>query len=310
VKRLALLALLALACAVGARTGSAQTRYVSDQLKVGIHAGQTLDSPILALVASGTALEELRRAGELVQVRTPDGITGWVDGAYLASNPPAEVRARQALTALDQSRSELAKLQASDANLVKRLKEGMDKTRGELARARASNADLAERLKAMDKTRGELARVQASNADLAERLKEMEDRAHSAEKSLLASQREEAPKARAAEAAATATSEALREIQHLAEQNQQLKQRVAELEAVQTMAAEQPPATSSRPDPGPPQPMPRLGPALPSDNPYATILAWEAWVWLLLGSMGLLALALGAYLVDWNLRRRHGGFRI
>jgi len=258
---LALLALLALMGSLGARTGLAQTRYVGNQFKIGIHADKTLASPILGLVASGTPLEELSRADPLVQVRTADGITGWVDGTYLTDEPPAEVRISEAVAARDQARSELE-------------------------------------------------RSQADNADLSNRLKEMESRARAAEQSLLASQREATPKARAAEAAAAATSDALREMQGLAEQNQKLKQRIAELEAVQAMAAEQPPATPPRADPAPAIPAPRPATMVSSDNPYAPILAWPRWIWLLLGSVALLALALGAYLVDWSTRRRHGGFRI
>jgi len=37
---------------------------------------------------------------------------------------------------------------------------------------------------------------------------------------------------------------------------------------------------------------------------------WTPWQWLLFGSILLLAFAAGGYAVDWDSRRRHGGFRI
>lgn len=38
--------------------------------------------------------------------------------------------------------------------------------------------------------------------------------------------------------------------------------------------------------------------------------SWTVWQWLLFGSILLLAFAAGGYAVDWESRRRHGGFRV
>ncbi|NIP45176.1 MAG: hypothetical protein GWO29_01675, partial [Gammaproteobacteria bacterium] len=38
--------------------------------------------------------------------------------------------------------------------------------------------------------------------------------------------------------------------------------------------------------------------------------SWTLWQWLLFASILLLAFAAGGYAVDWDSRRRHGGFRI
>lgn len=42
----------------------------------------------------------------------------------------------------------------------------------------------------------------------------------------------------------------------------------------------------------------------------AEMRSWTPWQWLLLGSIVLLAFAAGGYVVDWESRRRHGGFRV
>ncbi|NIM29300.1 MAG: TIGR04211 family SH3 domain-containing protein, partial [Gammaproteobacteria bacterium] len=68
---------------------AAETVYVSDRFEIGIHESTSIDSVILAVIPSGTPLEVAGRDGEFVQVTTPDGIKGWVDGRYLVSERPA-----------------------------------------------------------------------------------------------------------------------------------------------------------------------------------------------------------------------------
>ena len=69
----------------------AEAGYVIDKLTVGIHQDNTLDSPILKLFTTGAKLEILKREGDLVQVRGPEGETGWMEAAYLTLEEPAGV---------------------------------------------------------------------------------------------------------------------------------------------------------------------------------------------------------------------------
>lgn len=86
--RLAVTAALLLAAA-GA---SAETAYVTDILRLGIHRAQdTSDRPFDSLV-SGTALGVIERMPNYARVETPDGRTGWVKSAYLVSEKPAQLR--------------------------------------------------------------------------------------------------------------------------------------------------------------------------------------------------------------------------
>jgi SH3 domain protein len=105
------------------------------------------------------------------------------------------------------------------------------------------------------------------------------------------------------------TSETLRELQHVAEENQHLKQRVAELEAVQAMVAERAEAEENALHD---EPAPQYESAGASSTAarYTGITKWKAWQMILLASALLLAFAAGAYLIDWEVRRRHGGFRV
>src|SRR5690606_14220547 len=77
---------------LGAAAARAETLYVTDMLRLGLHrASDTSDSPFTTLV-SGTALEVLERTTYYARVRTPDGTEGWVKATYLVAEPPARAR--------------------------------------------------------------------------------------------------------------------------------------------------------------------------------------------------------------------------
>ena len=64
-----LVAYLLLLGPVGA---AAETAYVGDRLLLGIHETKTLDSAIIKLLPSGTAVDLLERDGPLARVRSRD----------------------------------------------------------------------------------------------------------------------------------------------------------------------------------------------------------------------------------------------
>jgi len=99
-----------------------------------------------------------------------------------------------------------------------------------------------------------------------------------------------------------------RELENLAEANQQLKIRIADLQAIQIVSAKSA-AGSALTEKGPAE-KEEGGKSIwhgPISNEART---WTSWQWLLFGSILLLAFAAGGYAVDWESRRRHGGFRI
>ncbi len=83
----------------------AETNYVIDELKIGIHENQATDSPILKLVPSGTALFVLERNNGLVQVQDPEGVKGWVHSKYLIETKPG----RAMVTELEKQNASLKK---------------------------------------------------------------------------------------------------------------------------------------------------------------------------------------------------------
>lgn len=85
-------AVLCLALAAWVGSASAETAYVTDVLRLGMHeAPDTSDKPFENLV-SGTALEVLERNSSYARVRLRDGREGWVKGTYLMTDKPASAR--------------------------------------------------------------------------------------------------------------------------------------------------------------------------------------------------------------------------
>lgn len=95
-----------------------------------------------------------------------------------------------------------------------------------------------------------------------------------------------------------ATSDALREMQRLAEENQALKQ---DLEAAKSLAAT---AQSIQEIIVTPATEETYG------VPFKDRLGLSKWHWVMVLALMVLAFGSGGYLVDWSVRRRHGGFRI
>jgi len=71
---------------------SAETAYVTDSLRLGIHeAADTSDQPFVNLV-SGTPVEVLERNGNYARVRLDDGREGWARATFLVPTKPAAAR--------------------------------------------------------------------------------------------------------------------------------------------------------------------------------------------------------------------------
>ena len=88
--RRAVLASLVLAAQIG--SAEAETAYVTDSLRLGLHrAPDTSDRPFENLV-SGVVLEVLERNPNYARVRLADGREGWVKAMYLETEKPAAAR--------------------------------------------------------------------------------------------------------------------------------------------------------------------------------------------------------------------------
>ena len=83
---------LVIALCGSAASAEAETAYVTDSLRLGLHrAEDTSDRPFENLV-SGTPLEVIERNSNYARVRTSGGQEGWVKSAYLVDEKPAQLR--------------------------------------------------------------------------------------------------------------------------------------------------------------------------------------------------------------------------
>jgi SH3 domain protein len=85
-------ALICLALGAWASFASAETVYVTDSLRLGLHAASDTSGRPFENLVSGTAVEVLERNPSYARVRLADGREGWVKATYLVAEKPAAAR--------------------------------------------------------------------------------------------------------------------------------------------------------------------------------------------------------------------------
>jgi SH3 domain protein len=134
----------------------ADTAYVTDMLRLGIHnASDTSDRPFDNLV-SGTPLEVLERVPNYARVRTQSGQEGWVKSAYLVAEKPAQAR-------IAETEAEVARLRTA-LEAAQSAHDEAETTADALSRQVAASAGSDEAI------RETLERLKTENASYAEQL--------------------------------------------------------------------------------------------------------------------------------------------
>ena len=104
----------------------AQTVYVTDNLRLGLHEAPDTSGPSMQTLDSGQELEILSRDRNYANVRLPDGTEGWVKAAYLVDDKPAKLIVAETQAESDRLRGELEDLRqqfASPASIIAALEE-------------------------------------------------------------------------------------------------------------------------------------------------------------------------------------------
>lgn len=111
----------------------AETAYVTDTLRLGLHQAEDTSDRAFRTLDSGQELEILAKDRNYAQVRLPDGTLGYVKVAYLVFDKPAKLivaETQAANTELEQKLAELnaafSQPAATIAALETRLKETVD----------------------------------------------------------------------------------------------------------------------------------------------------------------------------------------
>ncbi len=128
---------------------SAETAYVTDNLRLGLHRAADTSDRAFRTLDSGQQLDIISRDRNYAQVQLPDGTPGYVKVAYLVFDKPAKLvvsETQQALESLQQEMAELKKAFAAPAATIESLQ-----------------AQLAEKQAALDESTGTLEQAVSEN---------------------------------------------------------------------------------------------------------------------------------------------------
>jgi SH3 domain protein len=130
----------------------AETAYVTDNLRLGIHqAADTSDRPFRTL-ESGQEFEIISRDRNYANVRLPDGVEGYVKAAYLVFEKPAKLivaETEAANAALRQELEDTKAAFAAPAATIESLEQQLQASQAEATATAAQIADLTEQLEGL-----------------------------------------------------------------------------------------------------------------------------------------------------------------
>jgi len=124
--------------------------YVTDKLLVGLYAKPDMSGEPVAVLESGTPLEVLNEQDDALEVRAPDGKSGWMEAGYVTEEKPAGV---QLLELGEERRSLQQELETLRGDMQVAMDQSEETDEGDLkqrvAQLSAANRDLSGRLEAV-----------------------------------------------------------------------------------------------------------------------------------------------------------------
>jgi len=126
---------------------AAETMYITDNLRLGLHQAEDTSGRAFRMLESGQALEIVSRNRNYANVRLPDGAQGYVKAAYLVDEKPAKLIVAETMAERDALAAELAETKlafAGPAATIQGLKDDAASLTAELDDAETRITDLAE----------------------------------------------------------------------------------------------------------------------------------------------------------------------
>jgi len=123
----------------------AETAYVTDNLRLGLHQAEDTSDRAFRTLDSGQELEVLTRNRNYAHVRLPDGTIGYVKAAYLVDDKPAKLIVNETQAANEDLRQRLAELNAAfsqPAATIEKLEAAVAEAQSALAAATERAATL------------------------------------------------------------------------------------------------------------------------------------------------------------------------
>ena len=131
---------------------AAETAYVTDSLRLGLHAAEDTSDRAFRFLDSGQAMEVLSRDRNYANVRLPDGTEGWVKSAYLVDDKPAKLIVAETMAERDRLAGELEQAKAAFADPAATIEElrgqatqlssELDEARSQITALREENASI------------------------------------------------------------------------------------------------------------------------------------------------------------------------
>ena len=87
---------------------TAETAYITDNLRLGLHQAADTSDRAFRMLESGQELEVVSRDRNYANVVLPDGSQGYVKAAYLVDEKPAKLIVAETIAARDALSAELA----------------------------------------------------------------------------------------------------------------------------------------------------------------------------------------------------------
>ncbi|MCG8368876.1 MAG: TIGR04211 family SH3 domain-containing protein [Proteobacteria bacterium] len=131
---------------------AAETAYVTDNLRLGLHAAEDTGDRAFRYLESGQAMEVLVRDRNYAKVRLPDGAEGWVKAAYLVDDKPAKLIVAETMAQRDALAGELESAKRSFAEPAA----AIDRLQGEVGGLTAQ----------LEAAEGRIAVLEAENASI------------------------------------------------------------------------------------------------------------------------------------------------
>jgi SH3 domain protein len=122
----------------------AQTAYVTDNLRLGLHTAEDTSDRAFRYLESGQAMDILSRDRNYANVRLPDGTEGWVKNAYLVEEKPAKLIVAETMAERDALAAELAEARAAFAEPAATIDALRTESASLTARLEASQAEVTE----------------------------------------------------------------------------------------------------------------------------------------------------------------------
>ncbi len=123
----------------------AETVYVSDSLRVGVRPEPDNTSAPTGVVKTGMKLEVLDSQQGYLQIKTDDGLIGWIKKIYVIEKAPAIIKLQQSQEKYDQQTTQVKELQTNISAL------------------QSTNSSLTEQIEELKEDRSRLQLLQAKS---------------------------------------------------------------------------------------------------------------------------------------------------